>query len=294
LTFCWAQQPTQPTPPNQQLPPGSGGIRTPPPPLPTYPDVREPGETGFYVGLYVWLPQQQPSFNKGHGSDFTDSSFLTFQGQPKYAEAAEIGIAVGLHNAITLSYFQDQAAGDFTNSQELVVWNQTYPAGNLISTNYRLQNAKVTFDYLTWPYPVQYSKFRLKTKYGVSYTNIKSGFDMPLVPTTDSAGNPLLDANGNPISYAASGSHWFILPSLGINVSEYVTRHLRLEGNVSGFAIPHHSTEWDADGSINFRTGHLELRVGAKAFHFKTSPTADFFMYGTQASAFVGMRWYSQ
>ena len=39
--------------------------------------------------------------------------------------------------------------------------------------------------------------------------------------------------------------------------------------------------------------GHLEFRVGAKAFHFKTSTKEDFFMYGTLAAPFVGVRWFS-
>jgi hypothetical protein len=51
---------------------------------------------------------------------------------------------------------------------------------------------------------------------------------------------------------------------------------------------------WDADTSANLRYGHIELRVGAKGFHFKTSTKADFYDHGTAASAFVGVRWYSQ
>jgi hypothetical protein len=291
LTCCFAQQEQKPTP---QLPPGSGGIRTPPPPLPKYPDVRQPGETGFYVGVFAWFPQQNPTFNKGHAATFTDSSQATLEGTPKYAESAEIGIALGLHNALHLSYFEDRASGNFTNGQELVIWNQTYPKGNYVSTNYRLQSAKATFDYLTWPYPVQTSRFRLRTMWGVQYTAIKTGFDLPLLPTTDSSGNPLTDASGNPLTYAASGSHWFILPSLGVQVTEYLTRKLRLEASASGFDIPHHSNQWDAEASANFRTGHLELRVGAKAFHFRTTTQSEFYMSGTQAAPFLGIRWYSQ
>ena len=285
---CLAQDEPPPPPPR-----GSGGIRTPPPPLPKYPDVRQPGETGFFIGLIAWFPTQGPIFNHGHNSTFTDSSYVTFQGKPKYAEGAEIGIAVGLHNAIHLTYFEDRAAGNFTNTEELRIWDQVYPVDNVVSTNYRLQNAKISFDYLTWPYPVQSSRFRLKTLWAVEYTSIKTGFDLPLLPTVDSAGNPLTDATGNPLSYIANGSHWLILPSFGVGVAEYLTRNIRLEGNASGFAIPQHTTQWDADASANLRTGHLEIRVGVKAFHFKTSTQQPFYMRGTQASGFVGLRWYS-
>jgi len=291
LTCCWAQEEEKPT---GQLPPGSGGLRTPPPPLPKYPDVRQPGETGFFIGVDAWFPVQGPIIDKGRASTFSDPSLSTLQGKPLYAECAEIGIALGLHNSLHITYFEDRASGNFTNANEIVLWNQTYPAGNLVSTDYKLQNAKISFDYLTWPYPVQNSRFRLKTLWGLQYTAIRTGFDLPLLPTTDSAGNPLVDAQGNPLSYQTQGSHWFMLPSIGMGVSEYLTRNLRLEANASGFSVPHHTTEWDADGSVNFRTGHLELRLGAKAFHFKTSTQSDFYMRGTQASAFIGVRWYSQ
>ena len=42
-----------------------------------------------------------------------------------------------------------------------------------------------------------------------------------------------------------------------------------------------------------YRIGHLELRAGAKAFIFRTSPKADYFYRGNIGGAFVGIRWYS-
>ena len=318
LFFCWAssgraqqpapnppppdqnppQQPApNPPPPDQNTPqqqPSTGpGIRRVPPPMPKVPDVRQPGERGFWLGVTMWFPVQGPVFDKGHAATFTDPSRLTMQGKPKYAEGAEIGIALGLHNSLHISYFQDSAAGTFTNAQEIQVWNQVYTAGNLVSTNYKLRTVKASFDFLTWPYPVESRKFRLHTLWGVQYTTIKTGFDLPLLPLVDSAGNPITDASGNAVDYSTSGTKSLVLPSFGIGLSQYLSRHVRLEGNASGFAIPHHATTWDADASLNLRAGHWELRVGAKALHFKTSTKADFFLRGTQTSGFVGLRWYS-
>src|SRR5208337_244269 len=103
------------------------------------------------------------------------------------------------------------------------------------------------------------------------YTTIRAGVDAPFVPTTDSSGNPILDSAGNPISYADSGSRWFVSPMLGLGVAEYGSRHFRLEASATGFAIPHHNNIWDADASVNIRYGHLELRVGGMALHFQTT-----------------------
>ena len=104
----------------------------------------------------------------------------------------------------------------------------------------------------------------------------------------------VLDASGNPISYAGVGSKWFIYPEFGLQAQYFSGRHLRLEASAAGFAFPHKSTVWDADASVNYRVGKVELRVGAKAFHFKTNPGSDYYMWGTPSSAFIGLRWHSQ
>jgi hypothetical protein len=175
-----------------------------------------------------------------------------------------------------------------------VFGGQTYIAGTLVSTDYKLQNVKLSFDYLTWPYPVESRRFRLKTLWQVQYTSVRAGFDAPLLPLTDSSGNPLIDANGNPISYAATESKWFITPTLGLSATEFFTRNIRFEASADGFTIPHHSTLYEGESTINVRVSHFEVRGGAKLFHYKTSPGQDFYMRGTLASVFFGIRWYSR
>jgi hypothetical protein len=269
------------------------GLRQPPPPIQKVPDIRQPGETGYWISVSGWFPNETPIVDKGHGAAYTQASLIKMQGKPNVTEGIDLGIAVGLHNAIRFSYFESRAAGNVTNATDLELWSQLYTAGNLVSTNYRLQNFKLSFDYLTWPYPVESRRFRLKTIYQIQYTTIRTAFDLPLLPLVDSTGAPLVDVNGNALSYAGEGSKSFILPSLGLGVAKYVTRHFRLEANATGFAIPHHTTTWDADASANLRVGHFEFKVGAKAFYFKTSTQADLYVRNTMAGAFVGLRWYS-
>ena len=80
----------------------------------------------------------------------------------------------------------------------------------------------------------------------------------------------------------------------GLGTYYYPSRHFRFEANGSGFGFPHRYTIWDADTSLNMRVvGHLEFRIGARAFAFKTSTRAEYYMKGTFASAFFGLRWYS-
>jgi hypothetical protein len=290
------QTPAPQTPPTQTTAPEqTPAAQTPPAPTPrpTVPDVRMPGEAGWDVGVLGWFPTQHPIIDKGKAADFTASSRATFAGKPKIAYGADIGIAAGRHNQLRIYYYEARAAGNFTAPNDLVLWTQAYSQGDLISSNYRMQNVKISFEYLTWPFPVETRHFRLKTLWQAQYFTIRNGFDAPLKPTTDAEGNPLTDETGNALTYATSGSRSIVYPSLGIGVQEYAGRHFRLEANVSGFAFPHRSTLWDADASANIRAGHIELRFGARAFHFKTSPRAEFFNRGTFVAPFVGLRWYS-
>jgi hypothetical protein len=268
--------------------------QAPPPPLPKIPDIRQPGEKGWWLGVSIWFPTQHPTLDKGHAADWTEPSKTTFQGTPKHAEGADAGIALGLHNSLRFSYFQTRAAGDFTNTNTVRVFTQVYNPGDVVSTNYQLRSGKISFDYLTWPYPVETRKFRLRTLWGVQYTAIKSKFDAPQKPLFDSSGNPIIDVNtGTAVDYSTNGSKSIIYPSLGIGTAYHASRQLRFEANASGFAWPHRSAIWDADATANLRFGHWELRLGGRAFHFKTSPKSDFFMKGTLGSALVGIRWYS-
>ena len=289
------QSPPPATQPASQEPVQTGQPNiSAPPELPKYPDVRMPGESGIWMGFGLSEPTNNPIFDKGRASGITNDSLITFQGRPKLGESAEIGIAMGLHNALVVSGFNTRAAGDFTSTTNLTLWSQTYEPGVLISTNYHLQDLKLSFEYLTWPYPVESRHFRLKTLWQVQYVNVSTGFDAPLLPITGPGGGPLIGSNGSPVSYQAAGSRWLISPTLGLGVAEYFSKFVRLELNASGFAFPRRWTIWDTDGSINLRFGHFELGGGARAFHFKTSTNGPFYLRGTLFVPQVSLRWYSK
>lgn len=289
--------PPQTTPPatnpDQQQPQTSSGTKIQAAPqIPKYPDVRLPGETGWYLGVFAWVPKEQPIFNRGQAALFPQASLVTLQGEPKFVDGAEFGVAAGLHNAIRVIYFTTRAAGNFTSTQDLTLGSQTYASGTFISTDYKLNVLKISFDYLTWPYPVESRKYRLHTLWQIQYVSVRTGFDAPLLPLVDVNGNPLIDINGNPVTYQTSQTKWFITPTLGLNWTQYINKNVRLEFEGSGFDIPHHFAVWDADATLNVRLGSLELRGGVKGYHYKTSPQSDFFIRNTMASVYVGARWY--
>src|SRR3954465_10279772 len=78
MAFGQAQE--QKPPEDRQPAPGSSNrpqIQQPPPPPPRLPDVRQPGETGWWIGLTGWFPTQKPDFNKARAATFTDPSLVT-------------------------------------------------------------------------------------------------------------------------------------------------------------------------------------------------------------------------
>src|ERR1035441_4496284 len=159
-------------------------------------------------------------------------------------------------------------------------------AGDQLSTNGKLSDYKLSYEYLTWPYPVEARHFRLKTLYQVQYIEVKTVFDAPILSATP-------DSSGNFTSYSTLGSKGYITPALGLGFHEYATRNFHLEANVSGFMLPHRWQLLDSDATIAYRAGHLELRAGAKGFIFRPSPKSDYFYRGTVGGVMVGLRWYS-
>ncbi len=194
---------------------------------------------------------------------------------------------MGKHNAIRVSYFRVQGNGNPTAPAASIIYNTSYNQGDYLAVHYALQNAKISLDYLSWPFPVKDSKFHIKTLWEVQYTTIATGVDAPLR-------HGQTDASGNPINVSAYGTNWFIFPSFGLGADYLISQKLRFEARASGFAFPHRSTIWDTQASLNYRFGKFEIQGGVKAFHFKTSPAQVEFVQATLSGAYVGLRWYPE
>lgn len=249
-----------------------------------------PDEGKLSIGVFGWLGRGHPTIDAGpvNAKDFLGNtvhvpaatpSRLDFQGVPKAIEGVDLTIPAIKRNAIRISYFRTSASGNITIPTDLLLWGGNYTKGDYLSTDYHLSNVKVSYEFLTWPYPIGTRRIRLKTLWQFQYTHMTTAFDAPLKST----------ANG---PNTASGNKTLYAPTLGLGLDYYVTRKFRLEANASGFALPHRWTIWDSDASTGYRIGKLELRVGGKAFHFRTSPKSDYYLRGTLAGAFAGVRFF--
>ncbi len=304
-----AQQPAAPPAagapgtPDRQNPPGPDGSSQEPessialplkvPELPAIPDVRMPGERGFWVGFNAWVANPSPNVEKG-SDQYQYLGNLPLTGKPRlFNNSFDGGVALGLHNVLRFSYMQSRATNAELAPTQIGIFTQVYLMGDYLVTDYRMKSLKLSFDYLSWPYPVKTSRFRVKTLWQFQYMQIRTGIDAPYVPVTDSSGNPLLDAQGNYLSFATQETKHFYLPEVGLELQEWVLPRFRLEASASGFSIPHHQNSWEYETSANLRIGHVELRVGMRGYHFRTSGQQDFWIKGTMNGPFIGLRLYS-
>ncbi|HZT29125.1 MAG TPA: hypothetical protein VFA33_04530 [Bryobacteraceae bacterium] len=261
-----APQPPQPQPAPQQ-------------------EERSTGDGVFSVGVYYWLTSAPPDLRGGHASFAPNPANFDFPGNSKYSPAAEVSIPAGRENTLRFSYFRTLGRGDTTATGPLTLFGTDFSQGDYLVTRYNIQNFKISFDYLSFPFPLSGSRLRVKTLWEVQYTGMQSSIDAPLKPL-------LTDSSGNVISNTAAGSKWFIYPTLGMGIEYSVSRNFRLEARASGFMVPSHATIWDTEGSAGYRMGRVEALVGAKAFHFKTSIQADQYYKATLSGVYAGLRWY--
>ncbi|MEO8594970.1 MAG: hypothetical protein ABI759_16745 [Candidatus Solibacter sp.] len=289
------QQPAPPQPPPQEEPPAEETpqpadqvrrLKLPPAP-PKVTDVRMPGEAGWYIGITGWLPYSSMVAEKGEQTNFVNPSHLELPGRARGAFGAEFGVAAGLHNSLKFSYWQAKKSGEQIAQNDLTIFSQGYAKGDLLSTSAKLSDLKISYEFLTWPYPVEARHFRLKTLFQLHYINMKTVVDAPILSSTQDP------STGALISYSTFSNQSILTPSFGLGVHQYASRHVHFEANVAGFGWPGHWYVGDADASVAYRTGKVELQVGVKGFIFRTSPKSDYYFRGSLGGVFAAVRWHS-
>lgn len=282
-------QPGQPAAPN--LPPSSqapttGNTAQPLAPTkaqhPKDPYMIEDG--GFSIEPIYWFSRPEPKLYGGAAATFYDN--FDFTGTGNDAEGVEVGIPAGPQNTLRLSWFREGGNANSTvGSKYVEYYGETYSPGDYLEAGYTLQNAKISWDYLSYNWYKPSGTIRLKTLYELQYVTVSGNWYAPFKPVgTNSSGT--YDYN------TAHGSNNLFWPSFGLELEQQFHHHLRWEAKASGFAIPHHATLWDAEASLAFRIGPIEVLGGEKAFHFKDSPQGVQYFADTMQGAYVGIRYY--
>jgi hypothetical protein len=277
------QAPAQTSPAPQQTP-----TARPPSQAPSI-ELRDTGGDGYSIEPVFWLPKEAPILQLGRTAkasttDTTTGAItpgqtvpgnLNFPGSSPYALGAVVTIPTGHENSIEISAFRLDGKGSTTETQNLILFGDDFTQGDLLVTTYRIQNFKLSWNYLSFPYPSKGAKFRLKTLYEVQYLGISTVVNAPN------------DVNAIP----TTGNKDIIFPTLGLGVEYHPSKYVRLEAKASGFGWPRRADIWDIEGSAVVRVGPIEAFVGGKGYHFKTSPNQDQYFSDTLWGPSVGVRW---
>lgn len=234
---------------------------------------------GFSIESSYWLTKATPLLRPGRSSTATNLATLDYPGEAGGSPGFQFSVPAGRQNTLRISYFRTKGAGDFTAPADMTLFSTGYTAGDVLRTDFKLQNTKVSWDFLSYTW--DRSRVRFKTLWEAQYTLIESTIDAPQKYTADST-----------TSYLAASKKNLFAPMFGIGLEQVLSRHFRWEVKASGFGYPHRASVWDAQASVVIRLGQAELLAGEKVFAVKTSPRDDAYFKQTLPGAFVGIRYY--
>jgi hypothetical protein len=233
--------------------------------------------------VFYWLTSISPALRGGAAA--TDFESLDYPGHGNYSPGVSLSIPVSRTSMLNFSGFIAKGSSNTTASQALDLFGTSYAAGDFLTSNYNIKNVKLSFQDLLFPFPRKATqKWHIKTLWEVQYVNVNTNVNAPFAPTTDSAGNALVNT--------VSGSRYVVYPTFGLAGEYHFTRNLNLQVSGSGFAIPHHSTIGDAEGSLGYRFGAVELIVADRYYHFKTSVQNAEYFKATLNGPYVALRLY--
>jgi hypothetical protein len=286
------QPPTQTTPPptqtDQQPPPTQPPTQvepTPPIPKPTVTlpaprtapaqsTERDTGGDAWSIEPMYWLAHQAPTIRQGHKNQASIPGDLGFPGANSYALGVAITVPTGHENSLEFSGFQAKGHGSNLLGVSQAFFGNLYAKGDTLLTSYNMRTFKVSWNYLTFPFPSAGAKFRFKTLYELRYTSFNTYYAAPA------------DINAAPVAGYKSN----IRPSLGVGIEYHPAPHVRFEMKASGFALPHSGEIYDGEASLVAHTRHVELLAGARIFHIRTSPKDDAYFTQTLWGPYGGVR----
>jgi hypothetical protein len=249
------------------------------------PKIIEDG--GYSIELLYWGNALLPSLPvmKGGASSSYPNADLNYPGVIKNTPGAMIGIPAGKQNTLRISYYRTQGRGDEASPANLNLLGTPYSQGTWIATTHRVEDVKASWDFLTFKIPAGARQLRFKTLWEAQWVRFSTNVNAPYAPIST-------DSSGNPISNYASETKNIIFPTFGVEAEQSPFKHFRYELKCSGFGYPHHGNLWEAEGALAVRFGKTELLLGARTFHFETSPKSDEYFTDTLSGPYVGLRYY--
>jgi len=280
-----APAPAVPAPTTQTPATPAQTQETPAPPPAKPPVLHDTGGDVISIEPMFWLTRTSPNTVLGAAlvspsvssgvTPQTTPGNLEYPGGSRYGLSGVVTIPTGKENNLQFSYFQVSGDGDTFAPTNMVIFTNPFAQGDLLVTTFKVENFKLSWNYLNYPFPSAGAKFRFKTLWEFQYLKIQSTIGAP----------------GDPNAVTSIATHSIFFPTIGPGIEYHPYKHLRLELKISGFGIPHHADIVDAEGLAVVTAGRLEVSFGGKGYHFKTSPQANEYFYQTLWGPAVGVRW---
>jgi hypothetical protein len=279
-----AQPASPPLPPAQQPePPQGAGVpstmtvapATPPPPKEPY--VLSDG--GFYIEPLYWRPSGEPRLRGGLTA--LNIGDLQYLGKLKPGLGFEIGVPAGRSNTIRVTAFRVQGNSNFTLGKDAIVFGEQYYAGYYLTASYKMQSIKASWDYLSYTSRKYKNPIHIKTLYEAQYVTTNFVTAPPFVAGT-------VDTSGN--NNIATGSKHIILPTLGMALSSDFGKYFRWDVRASGFGFPGRGDIADVEALVAARISKVEVVIGERFYHYKTSPRSDMYSSQTMQGVYGGLR----
>jgi hypothetical protein len=269
-----APQVPQPAPAPAPAPAAPPAVTTPPPP----PKPRVPPdqkiESMWSGSVFYWEATGAPKLRGGIPSIAPGEQFLDLTGRPHRPLGLEVTVPAGRFDRFEFSGFQLSGSGVGTASQNLLLYQSPIPVGDYLNTYYTTREFKASWNYLTYPAPPD-TKFRFKTLWELQYVSV----------------SPEVDAFYDVNLPQGKGTRSILLPTLGVGVEYVPSARFRLEARGSGFFIPHHGEIGDTQADAVYRIGHLEIFLGGKLYHLKTSEHNQDYVIQNLWGPYGGLRW---
>lgn len=285
LLLCPVAALSQPAP--QAPPPEPPKAQPAPPPAKPGQSTYEETESILSLTLFYWRPRASEAFLAGGRlSPDPPAQTIDLFGRPRATPGIVLTFPTGRSNRVEVSFWETRGSGSTTATRAYNFFGTPFDRDDLLTTEYKIRNGRVTWNYLSYPYPALDSRFRIKTLWEVQWVQATPVITAPLTAIPASGDDPAIPA------IRATGKRSLIMPAAGLGVELIPSRkHFRVEARASGMGFSGRAQIWDAEGTAVLRAGNLEVFGGAKLFHFRTTPKKDLYLQADLWGPFAGVRW---
>ncbi|HVW09153.1 MAG TPA: hypothetical protein VHC90_11260 [Bryobacteraceae bacterium] len=248
---------------------------------PDYPDPRS-----FFLGVSGLAVTQYsgPDIRGGVPAEQSQiyESLYNIGKPSRYVFEAEGGIPITRTGMLYAEF--ERFHGDSTQilTRSPYIDSIQFNTGDVMRSSFQFTTGRIYLDDLLFPHKFPVARLRFKSIWGIRYISAQNTV---ISPTED-------DVSGVPGSSFGVGTEYILYPEFGLGMEYALTKHSLFHVDSEGFAFPHRAVMGEGNATYSWRHQNLELLMGVKFLHFKTSPQKEEYMLGTWTTPFVGVRWY--